>query len=219
VTAEEIVVAALARCAEFGDQWPSARSVMYQRINTRHRQLFAMMTTALPDLAGVVENAPVVSGVVDLTALEYDVASVVDVRIPADGVYALDQRVAIIPVDDPDAGLPPRMTASLGELRAYGNELDGVPEVRVAYTRLAESIEMEDDEPELPELFHPLLVLDLARYNVQKAISIPSATRAEIAALFDVEEKAMLADFESYLFAYSPVQRRFAGPSTGDSTT
>lgn len=214
MTLEEIAIAALERCAEFGNEWPSTRSTMYARIDYRQRQLFERLAQGAPDLVSGDEELGMTGDLgneIDLTALASDVVRIIDVLVTESGEYTEGQRITVVPLADPDAGLAPRVFAQAGLLVGVADDFDSVERVRVRYVRAPESLEDSEDEPDdaIPPVYHRLFVLDLAKSLAQRALALPVETRTGILEAFAAEETELLADFDRYAKNYAPTQARF----------
>lgn len=203
MTAEEIVVAALSRAAEFSDTVPATRSVYYRRISARHAQLFAKMGSWSAAFTSFDDTADVVDGEIDLASLSVPLAELSEIIVESSLDYGKGEHVNIIPVNDPEGHLPPRVYWRGGKtLVGWSDDLDGVTSVRVFGTRMADELGA-DDEPLLPVAFHELLVVDLARFMATVMVSIPNNTSGPALAALQLEEAEMMRDFESYVLNFA----------------
>jgi hypothetical protein len=208
MTAEEAAVAALAEAAEFGSTFPTTRTTLYRRASTRQQQLFAMAAQIDPDWAGFCVEGDVVDGAVNLAPmLRGDVEGIpaaervsrVHVNDPGTSVWSGGKEVAMVPSDDMTVGLPPRVTLRGGIFRSVGSDLDGVVSLSVYYSRRPAPVSGSDHVLEIPEPHADLIVYDLARSLVQKAVAIDAKVREHAVAYFNGQETAALAAFREYI--------------------
>lgn len=210
MTAEEIVIAALARGGEFGQDFPSTRSVYYRRIAARNRSLLQKLGSWNAALTGVDEVVDVIDNTIPLTGLSVTPGEIrhLAVETPGTSGYAQDETISIISPADVPGHLPPRVywrgAETLVGVREYGvNDLAGVTAVRVFATDSGFDELGEDDSPSIPALFHELLVIDLTRFMATKMVSTPAPTgAAPLLGVLAEEEAGLLADFERYALSY-----------------
>ena len=230
MTLDDVVDAALARLTEFGSRVPAARSVAYRRVNQRQQFLYAWVANKNPDYYGTDVVLPLTLGVGNLDTLDPAVALVKDVRIEVPGAYGLGKSYAlgdvvnIVPSDDYDADLPPRMTLRGGTLAGVETDLsDGtstVTSVRVYYSKQPTDLTLGTDVIALPNQFTELLVIDLTRDYLRKASATGTEVPDAILALLDAEEQVLLDEFAKHLESfYWAEQPRFLRQRAGDAKT
>jgi hypothetical protein len=211
MTVQEIVEAALARAMEFSDKVPNTFSVSVGRMNQRHQQLFARIAERNRDYAGRDAELTLTAGAcdtADLDPLPMRI-SLVTIDDPGSSSWPVGRPVKVVPVDDLDCALPPRMTLRDGILQQVGTDLQGVTSVRVWYAKRPADLESGADVPAMPAQYHELLVIDLAKSMIRKTIALNATSRKEILDVFTVEEEEVLADFDAHLrnFQYAEVSR------------
>lgn len=207
MTPEDVVIAALGMCADFGANVPTTRSVMYQRISMRQRELVAHVATLDPEFYGAEIVAEVQDGAVNVGALEqsgdvYPVERIEEVRIenPGTSLYDEGQRVTLVRVGDFEAALPPRATYRSGVLRQVGDELDGVESLLIYYSRRPRTIGPDGSgEIEFLEPFQGLLVYDLAKDLIRRTTGIEGAARQAAFQVLDAAEKELLASLAEHI--------------------
>jgi hypothetical protein len=229
MTPEEVRIAALAECAEFGDNFPSTKSVCYRRIGVRQQQLFDVADEVNPDFFGVCAEGVVVAGTLNLREL---LAGTVEVGVgetvpaaaqrlqrievkeltgdPEDAVYAVGDEVSIIPLSEiaDGAAVAPRVTYRDGVLRQVGTDLATVARLEVFYSRRPAAVSLGSETVELPEPYGELLVFDLAKMLVRRATAVDAQVRDSAIAVFDQLEKDLLDGFKAHVLSYAPVMRR-----------
>jgi hypothetical protein len=230
-TVDELVDQALARALEFGDGFPSTRSLLYRRLGVRQQQLFATAARVNPEYFGTstVRNVDP-TGTVDLKTLgdpnapnpvpAVETISRIEIADPGTSGLNPGTEINIVPLTDPDAAFPPRVTIRDGIIRQVGNELQGVTSIRIYYSRRPFRIGPTDGnrEIELPEPFHELLVVDLARWMLRKQATIPTEVRQIALAALDAEEQEMLANFlASVKEITTPAERGRFGRTIGNT--
>lgn len=198
---EEITVAALSRALDFSNEVPTTRSVHYRRISVRQQQLFVRAAEINPDYFGLTESLNLVAGVADLSALSRQAERVAGVRINDAGTspYAAGDAVNIIPLDDPGGSLAPRATLRDYKLTGYNGELNLVTSVNIDYSKRPNDLAVATDEPELPEQFHELLVIDDAKATARRMLQVDKQLREDFIALLEQEEAELIADFERHV--------------------
>lgn len=218
---EDVRQAALARLGEFTDKFPHGTQVPYRRIGVRQQQLYALAAHENPEYAGECATAAVTAGAVDFADIDTPVSTPervtrIDIKTlggdPPEG-YEVGQEVTIVPLADPD-GEAPRATLRNGVLRGVDGELDEVAEVSVYYPYRPEATAATEDgtrDVEIPDPYSELLVIDLARDYVRKALHL-GATRAEIIGAIEDEEKSLIEAWAMHAREYAPIVARFAKP-------
>lgn len=201
MTAEEIVVAALARGMEFSNEFPQTRSVYYRRITTRQQQLFVRASEINPDYFGVSESVNLVGGTADLSGLATQAERITGVRINNKGTspYSSGQRVSIGTIDDLEMPLAPAATIRDYILTQRGTDLALVTSVWIDYSKRPADIEEGVDVPELPAQFHELLVIDATKSAARRTYTITADQRSAFIDLLTLEENELLADFERHV--------------------
>lgn len=207
MTPEEIKQLAYSILGDWGinvEHTPNA--LMYDRMSSRQRELFAWVNALNPDyfgecaVAGIVDNAYVnLDSLEVLTQGPYPVDTIQVVRIadPGTSDYISGQRVRIVRIDD-WRELAPRMTYRSRVLRGIGDDMVGVVSITVWYTRRPRPIGPDGSGViELPEPWHDLLALDLARFLLQHS---PDDV-APCLAYIDAEESQRMKGFETHINA------------------
>jgi hypothetical protein len=212
-TVEDLTIQALARCAEYSDNFPVTRSVLYRRLGVRQQQLFSAAAHANPEFFGVIAD-----GTLDIshritTASMGDPLAVPPVpaielisRIEVlassgAGAPAVGTEIHLVPVTDPNAALAPRVTLRGGVFAPVGTDLDQVTQIRVFYSKRPFYLSPTDKSTpvELPEPFHDLLVVDLAKFMLRKMATLTQEVRAAALAALDVEEQEMAAGYLAHV--------------------
>lgn len=218
MTGDEIIEAALARCAEFGSNIPSGKLVDLNRMRSRQYQLFARMAQVNADYVGLDAILALTTGSCDTGDLDPLPMRIwyVEVADPGTSTLTAGDKVAIVPVDDQRTDVPPRVTLRNGILAQVDDDLDGVASLQIFYAKQPAALTTLADTPELPVQFHELLVIDLAKTKVRKMLELEQGTRDVILKLFNEEEKELLADLDEHLVNYNAAEitrfGRTAGP-------
>lgn len=221
MTIEEIAVQALARASEFSNSVPGARSTMYRRVGIRQQQLFARAARLNPDYYGVCATGALDTGAVDLADLVAPVEaadSIMRIEIADAGAsaYAAGQEVAVVPLADPDIEDAPRVTLRNRVIRGVGADLTGVTSLKVHYSRLPLAVAPTDAArvADLEEPHVELLVVDLAKYLVNKATGLQEVAQKAALAALDAEEHGLLDAFDGHVMEYvGSARARFLAPS------
>lgn len=223
MTAEEIVVQALARVREYSQKVPVTRSLAYVRIGQRQQELFAAAARVNPDFYGVCAHGEVdEDGALDLDDISDPVPSVesiqrieiyeMDTPEDEDDVlpYAVGDVVNVVHFRDPDVESPPRVTVRDRVIRGVSDDLDRVVALRLYYSRVPASLGPTDaaTDAELPPQFQQLLVIDLVRDLFRRSVGVPE--KATVVGMMDAEEKPLLEAFLAHVVGYAPVHARFA---------
>lgn len=206
-TVEDLAVQALARCAEFGDNYPTTRSVLYRRLGVRQQQLYAAAARANFEYFGRTADGTLdVNGQITLATtgdpsainpvpnMEF-IARVEVLATDADPLApAVGTKINIVPITDQGAELPPRITVRGGVFTPVGADFAHIKKIRVFYShrpfRIPPTAGASDVE--LPEPFQDLLVVDLARFMVRKMTTLTKEVReVALAALKEEEDEAM----------------------------
>ncbi len=196
MTLEEIAVAALARGMEFSNEVPQTRSVHYRRIRVREQQLFVRASEINPDYFGISTSIALVAGEADLSTLGTQAERIAGVRINGIGTssYTTGESVNIVPIDDPNSGLAPRAHIRDYRLIQYAAELALVASVWIDYSKRAATTVDAADEPDLPEQFQELLVIDDTKAMLRRTIALePEIKKLAINSLN--EEEAEMMDY------------------------
>lgn len=220
MTIEEIAVQAIARAGEFSNSVPGARSLIYRRIGIRQQQLFTRAARLNPDFYGVCATGVLNAGVVDLADLVAPVEaadSVMRVEIADKGTsaYASGDEVNIVPVTDTDIDDAPRATLRNRVIRGVGSDLDLVVSLKVHYSRLPAAVVPTDGarDADIEEPHVELLVVDAAKYLVNKATSMAEVAQKAALAALDREEAMLLDAYDGHVMEYVGSGRaRFGAP-------
>lgn len=208
MTYAQIVLAALQRGTRFSLDFPKTHQVYYRRVAHRDGQLALHAVRINPAFNARSDDADASDGRVNLRALPYGLASIAALRVgdPGTSRYQRGRRVAVVQPGDPRAALPPRLYFEGEELVAVGDDLEGVATVSVFYTPLphragedAEGGIDGEQEPFIPEPFHELLVIEVARTAGLALAQEGDASVAALLAALDAEEKTMLTDFDRFV--------------------
>lgn len=202
MTPEDICVAAMGICSDYTDSYPTTRAIMYQRISSRQRELFAHIATIDPEFYGEEIIAEMSSpGALNVGALEqsgdvYPVERIEEVRISDAGSSSdreTGERITLVRVADADAYFPPRATYRSGVLRQVGNDLDGVASLLIYYSRRPRTIGPDGrGEIELLEPFQYLLVYDLAKDLVRRTVGIEGKVKAAVVEMVGAAETELM---------------------------
>jgi hypothetical protein len=220
MTPEQICVAAMGICSDYTDNYPTTRAIMYQRISSRQRELFAHVAILDPEFYGAEIVAEVTDGALNVAALEqsgdvYPVERVEEVQVEDPGTSGLDAgtRVGLVLVTDPEAALPPRATYRSGVIRQVGTELQGVASLLLYYSRRPRTIGPDGSGViELLEPFQFLLVYDLAKDLIRRTIGIEGEKKAAAFQLLDSAEKELLEALGEHItHAARARESRFVG--------
>lgn len=202
MTGDECFDAAAARCGEFGVKVPGTRTTAYARINARQQQLFARVARLEPELFGRTQVCVLTAGSYDLSLLDPLSERITHVEVMDVGTsnYAVGTPVRIVPVHQQDAELPPRATIRDAVLTQVGTDLDLVVSIRIHYSRRPTVVNTGDTLLEFIEQFEELLVIDLAKMMVRKAIAIDAGEGAGKGALeyLTTEERELNRDMERH---------------------
>jgi hypothetical protein len=218
-TVEELTIQALARCAEYGNDYPTTRSVLYRRLGVRQQQLFAAAARANPEYFGATALGTLDSnGAISLSTLgdpaaadptpNMELLSRIEVAANDGSEGALDvgTEVHVVVVTDAlHAVLPPRVTVRGGVIASVGSDLAHVTQLFVYYSRRPFRLNYDDKATlvELPEPFQELLVIDLARFNLRKMASLTKEVRQVALAALDAEEQEGVANFIAAVQAFT----------------
>jgi hypothetical protein len=232
VTVDELADQALARCAEFGQTYPATRSLLYTRLGGRQQELFAAAARANPEYFGATALGILDgNGTVSLKSLgdpaavdpvpSMELISRIEISASSGaGVPVPGTEVNAVPITDPGAALPPRVTIRGGNIAAVGTDLVGVTQLTVFYSHRPFRIGPTDGDKdaELPESFQDLLVLDLALFMLRKTASLPKEVRETALAALSAEEKEQLSNFLAHVQAFtSAVERGRFGRTQGNT--
>jgi hypothetical protein len=217
-TVEELTVQALARCAEYSNSYPTTRSVLYRRLGVRQQQLFSAAARANPEYFGATADGTLDgNGEIALATTgdpratnpvpNMELISRVEVLASSgEDAPAVGSEINVVAVTDAEAAaLPPRLTIRGGTFAPVGNDLAQVTQIRVFYSRRPFRLDYEDEatEVELPEPFHDLLILDLARFTLRKMASLTQEVRQVALAALDAEEQEGMANFIATVQAFT----------------
>lgn len=217
MTFEEIRQAALARLMEFTDRAPSGQAVPYRRIAVRQQFLFAEAARANPEYAGVCAVGGVVNGAADLAQMAPPVKrpeAITLVEVVDGGeTWPAGTRITIVPTEDPD-GIPPRARLRNRVIVGVGDELGNVASIRVHYPYIPEGpapAENGEREVEMAGPYDELLVIDLTRELMRKALTVAPDDRLAVVNLLNEEEAPLLAAWLAHAAGYAPIEARLRG--------
>lgn len=206
MTVEEAVVQALARVSEFGDGVPATRSLCYHRIGVRQQQIFAAVAAIDPDYFGVCASAALTDGMANLEDMVDSVPAAdsitrIEIADPGTSSYAPGTRIRLVRLDEEHTAAPPRVRIRNHVIEQIGTDLAGVEKIMVYYPRRPQPIGPADGEKdlELPDPFQDLLVVDLAKYLIAKAVSMEAERRIEALRALSAEEEQLLAGLEAHV--------------------
>lgn len=211
MTYEEVVELALSRTMELSDTVPSTRRPLYRRINLREQELARLAGRENPEYTGRSGILVLTADSAPLSALdteEYWCEEPVRVTIadPGDSAWAEDTTVSIVTTIDPEAGLPPRAVLRSGSLEGFQGELEGVTSLWVYFTTIPTPSPTDESGSRLVTLrsgpAEELLVIDLTRYLLQKALRLEPETQAQQLNLLKAEEEEYLASFLAHVREY-----------------
>lgn len=208
MTFDQIVDQALARAMDFGNSFPTARPVLYRRIEVRQQHIFTLAGRVNPDYFGVTTTGTLdVNGEVDLGALDV-IGSAIDpstaitrVEISDPGTHPTLQagdEVTLVTVNDLEAGLAPRMTLRNATLRAILGDMAGVTSVLVyySYRPALKDVPMDGSEQsELPSVYDELLVIDLTKWLLMQSMSMSADAKLKALEALTAEEANMMSTF------------------------
>lgn len=217
-TAEDIRELAMAFLGEFGIVGTNvAKSVQYLRISSRQREIFTLGSSMDPEYFGECVVVNLDNEGANLNALEamapdtiypIDMVQVVKIEDPGSSEYEAGEKVTIVRLDDPRA-LPPRMTLRSMILRGVDDDMTGVTSIKIWYSR--KPWELGKDGTgiiELPEPFHDLLALDLAKFLVSRDKEGPNAAKA--LEYLTAQEATRMEAFKAHIAGtYRALESRF----------
>lgn len=225
---EDVRQAALARLGEFTDKFPHGTQVPYRRIGVRQQELYAIAAHENPEYAGECAVGDVVSGAINFATMSppvKDPERITRVEINTLGAsppasYAVGMEITVVPIADPD-GIAPRATLRNGVLKGVAGELDQVTKVEVFYPYRPEPTAANETgarEVEIADPYSELLVIDLARDYVRKALQLGATDRTAIIGLLNEEEAPLVASWLAHVREYAPIVGRFARPPAAPRT-
>ena len=182
---DQIIDEAESLCTDYGVTHPTTRSVMYTRINQCQRRLFANVAEVDTEYYGLQVRVRLDSAMcADLSKIReatgaLPIERIDDVRI-AESVHAdqIGKRVRIVPLNDAEAHqVPPRATIRSHAFAGFGDDLAGVSQVDIYYTRCPRTIRRDglvegaeaQIEVELESPWDFLLVWDLVAHLITLA--------------------------------------------------
>jgi hypothetical protein len=207
MTYEEIVQAAMERASEFGATGNLVRSTLYYRMGRRQSQLFQRSAVLNPDFYGVcivvLLSADRAADLEDVPENESPVGRIerVEIADPGSSAWPARTTVAVVPLNDPDSAIAPRVTMREFVLRGVSTDLTGVVSLRIYYTKQARPVRPSDGErvAEIREPYVHLLVLDLAQF-VLKQMQLRGAEGLDAAiASIKAEEDELVKDYETHM--------------------
>lgn len=207
-TVEELVIQALARAMEFGDNFPATRSLLYRRLGVRQQQLFAAAARVNPYYFGDIAIGTLdAAGSIDINLSgdpeaadpveNMELISEVAIEDPGTSGFAAGDEVHVVPLHDPEVAFAPRVTIQGHVIRQVGTDLANVVSIRLYYSRRPFRIDPDDAASpiSLPETFSELLVVDVAKYLLRKAATIPQEVRQVALTALEAEEQEALGNF------------------------
>jgi hypothetical protein len=212
-TPKEVLLDAYALLGGWGFAIPGMpESILYLQMSQRQQELFAQVNALDPEFFGSDVEAPVANGRVDLYALvggqgTIQSVQVVLIDVPGPSNYEKGDRVRIVRTDD-QRDLPPRVLLRDGTLIGVEEDLDGVQQLRVYYSRKPTPITITGEGLiQIPEPYVDLLALDLAKYILNRDMETASSPAM---AYFVAEEEKRLASLEAHVRAnYRALESRF----------
>jgi len=232
-TVEDLAIQALARCAEFGGNYPSTRSVMYRRLGVRQQQLFSAAARVNPEYFGLTADGTLdankeisLANTGDRTAQNpvpnMELISRIEVLANdgSQGAPAVGTEINVVPITDTGAALPPRLTIRGGTFAPVGTDFAQITQIRVFYSYRPFRFDPQDGTVtvELPEPFQDLLVLDLARFMLRKATTMTKEVREVALAALEAEEKESILNFEEHVDSFTKaVERGRFGRTQGNT--
>jgi hypothetical protein len=208
VTPEEVAIAAIGLCADYTNDFPTTRALMYRRISARQRELFSHVATLDPEVYGAEILVDLEDGFVNLSALEqsedvYPIERIEEVQIAEVGsslVRVAGEKVSLVRVSDPGVAFPPRATYRSGVLRQVADDLAGVASLRIFYSRRPRTIQPDGSgEIEFLEPFQELLIYDLARDLIRRTVGLEGEQKGDLVAMLDEVEKEMMDSLASHI--------------------
>jgi hypothetical protein len=218
MTVEQVLNAALARTMEYGVNFPTSRASLVRRISQRQMELFAIANQNNPDFFGTYATAGLGDGAADLADMappvySADTVSRVEVANPGSSGYADGKEISLVSFDDEGSAFPPRATLRGMVIRGVGDDLSGVSSIRVYYSRFPQALGPTDTgvQLELPVQFQELLVIDLARTVLKRALTVGGDAAPARIQFLDEEEKDLLGSFVAHVMRRGGAQvQRFA---------
>jgi hypothetical protein len=225
LTTGGIIVQALARVQEITKKTPAAnKTVALRRIAIRQQELVAMSAEESHEYYGVSAIAPLdVNGVADLATITDPIPTpqeITQVRVQDAGTsetVAAGDVVAIVPIADPYASIPPRVTIRNRLITQVGTDLDGVTSIRVDYV-FRPPMYCPTDDCEVVILRSPydeLLIIDLAKQILRKSANVEKTIRDERLDFWTQEEAELLTQYRRHVREYGETGSRFSRPPQG----
>lgn len=209
MTYDEIVDEARARIRDAGRNLPNR--LLLRQVGLRQANLFLLCATWNPEYYGVCVTASVTAAGLDLNGLAPPLNHAARIqRIEVDttsgvaGAPAIGTRISIVPIDDPQSGLAPRMTLRDNALRPIGTDFAAITGIEIFYSRLPNPVTPLSGAvlSEMREPWEQLLVLDCALFIGQL---LAAEGRDVMKGLLDMiagEQNNMLAAFEAHVRGY-----------------
>ena len=223
MTPAEAVLNAQALCSDYTEQFPASDKAAFLRLDTHQHHLFGDASAWDPEHFGADEALDVQTGQV---LLPRTVARVSDVYVedPGCSKWKAGRRVNIVPANDYHRHMAPRVF--IRSLRLVGVEQDivDVQSVRVYFARYPAKIGLdgtigghEDADMDLPEPWTNLLVIDLARDLIRRAIALEGDMKTRALDRLDEQYETEFKKFEKHVVRYTHVrQDRFRRPQGDD---
>ena len=224
MTFDEIVDNAKARALDFGGTFPSTKRVLYRRIEIHQQELFSQASRMNPDYFGVSASGTLdANGIVDIKEQQASVdvdpaANITRVEVEDAGTHptlVTGDEINVVPLNDIEVALAPRMTLRNFALRQVGTDLAGVVSVCAFYGYRPETKATPLDgseEAELPAVYQELLVIDLTKWMVRMTLALETQIKAAALAALSEEQGEMNGAFMAEVTDYAGAQvSRFGG--------
>jgi hypothetical protein len=224
---DEIVDQAKARFTQFGVDFPSARSVLYRRIEIHQQELFTKASRANPDYFGVNACGDLdTSRRLDLKDLESAVgvdpaSSITRVEICDKGTHPTledGDEVFVVSENDITAELAPRVSIRNFVIKAVGSDLDDVTSLCVHYGYRPENktTPLDGSEvAELPDVFQEMLVVDLVKWMLKQTIDLSPEKKTAAIGVVQAEQEEQADTFLAEIADFAGAQHSRFGDVKG----
>lgn len=218
MTADEVCEVAFAECDAIGHNARTLlRKPLYERISMRQQDLFTLAAGWNEEFLGWTTEGQLVDGEADFSSILNDthptvpgVEKIVRIEVsdPGSSLLATGTEVNIVKQRDARYGaLSPRAVFRSGILTGYQTDLDGVEQVEVYYVRRPRKVTKGSDEVEFEGSHVDLLVLDLAKFMLQRdQVKVSEYAASTI----ESRERRAFASFELHVRSFTPTQDRFS---------
>jgi hypothetical protein len=208
---------------EVSDAIPGVRSLMYRRIGVRQQEIYAKTAPINEEYYGCCATAAIEGGLVDLATIVDPVPvpeAISRVEIVDAGeseIYETGDEIHIVTQGDPWAAIAPRMTVRNRLMRQVGTDLADIVSLQIFYSYRPPTYCPTDAcvVVGLRAPYDELLVIDLTKYVLMRAVMIDAQRRAAAIAKLDQEEADLLSDYERHVRNYVPGESRFNRPPLG----